>query len=61
MVASISLYANVNQAGCLVSLALFTAMVAKYGGSSNKVGEAFGVLFLFIFVTFYAGCLDACS
>jgi hypothetical protein len=36
-------------------------MVAKFGGTTNKVGEGFGVLFLFIFVVFYAGCLDACS
>lgn len=55
------LYNNVNQTGCLIALSLETAMVAKFGGTTNKVGEGFGVLFLFIFVVFYAGCLDACS
>ncbi|RFU33599.1 hypothetical protein B7463_g2768, partial [Scytalidium lignicola] len=47
--------------GDLVSLTLFTVMVAKYSGSTNKVGEGFGVFFLFLFVLFYASCLDACS
>ncbi|CRL29315.1 Sugar/inositol transporter [Penicillium camemberti] len=35
------------------------AMVAKFSGTSNKVGNGFGVAFLFLFVTFYGVCLDA--
>jgi hypothetical protein len=42
-------------------LACFTAMVARFGGTSNKVGNGFGVLFLYLFVTFYASCIDAVS
>lgn len=33
-------------------------MVAQYGGTSNKVGNGFGVFFLYLFVTFYGGCMD---
>jgi hypothetical protein len=35
------------------------AMVARYGGTSNAIGNGFGVLFLFLFVTFYGSCVDA--
>lgn len=37
------------------------AMVAVYGGTSNKVGNGFGVFFLFVFVTFYGAFVDAIS
>lgn len=37
------------------------AMVATYGGSGNKIGNGFGVFFLFAFVTFYGTCVDAIS
>lgn len=47
------------QTGCACMLVLFTAMVAKYGGTTNKVGNGFGVLFLYLYVTFYASCIDA--
>lgn len=36
-------------------------MVARYGGTDNKVGNGFGVFFLFLFVTFYGSCVDAIS
>lgn len=36
-------------------------MVAVYGGTTNKIGNGFGVFFLFTFVTFYATCVDAIS
>ena len=42
-------------------LICFTAMLASFGGSSNKAGNAMGVVFLYLFVTFYASCFDACS
>jgi hypothetical protein len=42
-------------------LTIFTAMVATYSGTSNKVGNAFGVVFLFLFATFFASCVDATS
>lgn len=38
-----------------------TAMVATYGGTNNKIGNGFGVAFLFLFVTFYGSCVDAIS
>jgi MFS family permease len=42
-------------------LICFTAMVASFSGTNNKAGNAFGVVFLYLFVTFYASCFDACS
>jgi hypothetical protein len=33
-------------------------MVAKYANGGSKVGNAIGVLFIYIFVTFYGGCVD---
>lgn len=47
--------------GCALSISCETAMVAKYGGTSNSVGNGFGVFFLFLFVTFYGGSMDASS
>ncbi|KAF2100563.1 general substrate transporter [Rhizodiscina lignyota] len=47
--------------GCIVMMIFETAMVAEFAGSPNRGGNAAGVLFLFLFVTFYAGCLDASS
>ncbi|KAF9698416.1 hypothetical protein EKO04_003944 [Ascochyta lentis] len=47
--------------GCALSLSCFTAMVAQYGGTTNKVGNGFGVFFLYLFVTFYGGSMDASS
>lgn len=42
-------------------MACYTAMVAKYSGTKNRVGNGFGVLFLFLHITFYACCVDAVS
>lgn len=47
--------------GCSLSVAVFAALVAQFAGTDNKVGNAFGVLFIFIFVTFYGGSMDASS
>lgn len=47
--------------GCSLSVAVFAALVAQFAGTANKVGNAFGVLFIFIFVTFYGGSMDASS
>ncbi|KAH8595049.1 general substrate transporter [Bisporella sp. PMI_857] len=47
--------------GCTCMLICFTAMVATFSETDNKVGNAFGVVFLFLFVTFYASCVDATS
>ncbi|KAF7563903.1 hypothetical protein G7046_g210 [Stylonectria norvegica] len=47
--------------GCSLMVACEAAMVAVYGGTSNKVGNGFGVMFLFLFVTFYGSCVDAIS
>ncbi|KAJ5465930.1 general substrate transporter [Penicillium desertorum] len=47
--------------GCSLALSGFTAMVAEFGGTMNKVGNGFGVFFLYLFVTFYGGSLDASS
>jgi MFS family permease len=47
--------------GCTVMMIFETAMVATYAGTTNRAGNAAGVLFLFLYVTFYGGCLDASS
>ncbi|KAK4947592.1 hypothetical protein LTR10_013538 [Elasticomyces elasticus] len=47
--------------GCGVMMILETAMVANFAGSNNRAGNAMGVLFLYLFVTFYGGSLDAGS
>ncbi|EXL91361.1 general substrate transporter [Fusarium oxysporum II5] len=47
--------------GCSLSLCGFTAMVAEFVGTSNKVGNGFGVFFLYLFVFFYGGTMDASS
>lgn len=47
--------------GCTLSIICYTAMVAQFSGTSNRVGNGFGVFFLFLFVTFYGSSLDATS
>lgn len=47
--------------GCSLSLSGFSAMVAEFSGTSNKIGNGFGVFFLYLFVTFYGGSMDASS
>uniref|UniRef100_A0A0B7KSN6 Major facilitator superfamily (MFS) profile domain-containing protein n=1 Tax=Bionectria ochroleuca TaxID=29856 RepID=A0A0B7KSN6_BIOOC len=47
--------------GCSLSLCGFTAMVAEFVGTNNKVGNGFGVFFLYLFVFFYGGSMDASS
>jgi hypothetical protein len=34
------------------------AVVAKYANGESKAGNAVGVLFIYLFVTFYGGCVD---
>ncbi|KIW63046.1 hypothetical protein PV04_09924 [Phialophora macrospora] len=45
--------------GSIINVALLTTMIALYGGSGNKVGNGFGVFFLFFFVTCYGFGIDA--
>jgi len=40
-------------------MSLHTVMFATYSGTSNRVGNSLAILFLFCFVTFYGGALDA--
>ncbi|KAH6678774.1 general substrate transporter [Plectosphaerella plurivora] len=47
--------------GCSLSLSGFAAMVAQFAGGDNRLGNGFGVFFLYLFVTFYGGTLDASS
>lgn len=35
--------------------------MAVYGGTENKIGNGFGVFFLYLFVTFFGGSMDASS
>lgn len=45
--------------GCLMALVVEMALLATYGGSTNKAGLAAAVTFLFIHVGFYSACVDA--
>ncbi|KAL3462308.1 general substrate transporter [Aspergillus heterothallicus] len=45
--------------GGAIAVICEAAMVAEFSGTQNKIGNGFGVFFLFVFVTFYGGCLDA--
>ncbi|KAL2824696.1 general substrate transporter [Aspergillus pseudoustus] len=47
--------------GCAVVLSIYTALVAEYADTDNRVGNAFAILCLFLFAVFYGGCLDASS
>jgi MFS family permease len=58
---SIQTHSKFSQAGCIGMFSCFTALVATYAGTTNKVGNAFAVLTLFLWLTFYASCIDACS
>ncbi|KXJ88653.1 general substrate transporter [Microdochium bolleyi] len=44
---------------CPITIIFEMSMVAAFSGTTNKVGNAFGVLFLFLYVGFYASCIDA--
>ena len=45
----------------MICLSLVTAMVASFAGTTNKVGNGFGVLFVFCFIAFYGGGIDVVS
>lgn len=47
--------------GCMISLSLQTAMTAQFAGTSNTTGNSMGVFFIFTFISFYAGGIDATS
>ena len=42
-------------------LILFTGLSATYAGGENKAGQGVAVLSLYLFITFYALCVDATS
>jgi MFS family permease len=44
---------------CSMTIICEMAMVAKFSGTDNRIGNAFGVVFLFMYVGVYATCLDA--
>ncbi|KZO90717.1 general substrate transporter [Calocera viscosa TUFC12733] len=48
-------------AGCMIVLSCESAMTAQFAGTSNMTGNAFGVLFIFMFIFFYASGIDATS
>lgn len=47
--------------GCIINLSIYTALVAEFANSTNRVGNGFAILCLFLFAVFYGGCLDASS
>jgi hypothetical protein len=34
-------------------------MVARFSGTNNALGNGFGIFFLFLFITMFAGGMDA--
>ncbi|KAJ5616502.1 general substrate transporter [Penicillium hordei] len=47
--------------GAAVAISGEAAMVATFAGSNNAIGNGFGVFFLFLFITLFAGGMDACN
>ncbi|KAG1719299.1 general substrate transporter [Suillus lakei] len=47
--------------GCMITLSLECAMEAEYMGTDNRIGNSLGVFFIFCFIFFYAGGIDATS
>ncbi|OAP57937.1 hypothetical protein AYL99_08675 [Fonsecaea erecta] len=52
---------SVGIVGCIVVLSVYTALVAEFANSQNRVGNGFAILCLFLFAVFYGGALDASS
>lgn len=52
---------SIGVAASALSVVCETAIIAKYSGTADRIGNGFGVLFIFIFITFYACCVDAIS
>lgn len=47
----------VGLAGCLVTTSCLCAMIAQYAGTTNKVGNGFGIFFIFLYLAFQGtGC-----
>lgn len=55
------IYAVIGMTGCMITLSLECAMEAEYMGTTNRTGNSLGVLFIFCFIFFYAGGIDATS
>jgi len=47
--------------GAIVCISCLTAMLAQFSGTGNRVGNGFGVFFLFLYEFFYGGFIDAIS
>ncbi|OAG39282.1 hypothetical protein AYO21_06486 [Fonsecaea monophora] len=44
--------------GSIANIILLMSMIAKYGGTTNKIANGFGVFFLFFYVTWYGFGID---
>lgn len=49
----------VGMAGCAASLLGVSVLISVYGGTDHKAGNSASVFFLYLHLTFYAGCMDA--
>ncbi|KAH7267975.1 hypothetical protein MRS44_011740 [Fusarium solani] len=49
----------IGMTGAACAVACETAMIARFAGTDNTVGNGFGIFFLFLFITFFAGGMDA--
>ncbi|OIW34944.1 sugar porter family MFS transporter [Coniochaeta ligniaria NRRL 30616] len=51
----------IGMTGAALAVSCETAIVAKFAGTNNAVGNGFGIFFLFLFITFFASGMDACN
>ncbi|KAH7118336.1 general substrate transporter [Dactylonectria macrodidyma] len=49
----------IGMTGAAIAVSCETAIVAKFAGTDNAVGNGFGIFFLFLFITFFASGMDA--
>ncbi|KAK7417704.1 hypothetical protein QQX98_004360 [Neonectria punicea] len=49
----------IGMTGAALAVACETAIVARFAGTDNAVGNGFGIFFLFVFITFFASGMDA--
>jgi hypothetical protein len=45
-------------AGCLLTTSLLAAMTASFAGTTNKAGNAMGIFFIFLYLTFQGTFCD---
>ena len=44
--------------GIIITTSVMSAMIARYAGTDNRAGNAIGVLFMFLYLTFQGTCCN---